>query len=217
MPKRTSDHHSWLLRQLTNPIVAANYLNAASSDSPDMFLVALRNVAEAHKMAKVAGEAGVAREALYRALSEEGNPRFDTLGAILKAVGLRIAVEAVGGPISPLGRSSVSSISGTYQTDQVKTSYRLANVRRIFGFLSKSTFQRSEDPALFQLQSGEKTNWTTGRIRISQPPTGDTQFTQTRAVGTASGIAIVASSKSAANETAQSRRTEIGSALSCAF
>jgi probable addiction module antidote protein len=73
--------------------VAAHYLNAAMNDSPEMFLKALRNVAEAHKMATVAKKASVAREALYKTLSEEGNPRLATLRGVLKAVGLRIAVE----------------------------------------------------------------------------------------------------------------------------
>jgi transcriptional regulator with XRE-family HTH domain len=47
-------------------------------------------------MAKVAEEAGIAREALYRSLSEEGNPRLETLTGILKALGLRIIVTTTG-------------------------------------------------------------------------------------------------------------------------
>jgi probable addiction module antidote protein len=46
-------------------------------------------------MAKVAKAAGVPRESLYRALSSDGNPRLSTLRAILKAAGLRLAVEKV--------------------------------------------------------------------------------------------------------------------------
>src|SRR6266404_3918116 len=178
MPKRTSDHRSWLLKQLTKPIVAANYLNAAISDSPDMFLVALRNVAEAHRMAKVAGEAGVAREALYKTLSEEGNPRFDTLGAILKAVGLRIAVEAVAMP--SLGRSprllgSIDQIDPLIKPDP---SHRPSSLRGLFASLSKPAFQRFEDPALFQLTIERMQNWTTGGICIAQPLAGDSQSAQ---------------------------------------
>ena len=92
MPKRSSDYHSWLLTQLADPDEAASYLNAAIEDSPQMFLKALRNVAEAYGMSKVAEEAGRARESLYRTLSEEGNPRLDTLTSILEVLGLRIAV-----------------------------------------------------------------------------------------------------------------------------
>lgn len=43
-------------------------------------------------MAKVASAAGVPRESVYRALSEDGNPRFDTLHAILRGAGFKIAV-----------------------------------------------------------------------------------------------------------------------------
>ena len=93
MPKRSSDYHSWLLTQLADLDEAASYLNAAIEDSPQMFLKALRNVAEAYGMSKVAEEAGRARESLYRTLSEEGNPRLDTLTSILEVLGLRITVE----------------------------------------------------------------------------------------------------------------------------
>ena len=93
MPKRTREYRPWLLEELSNPREAAGYLNAAISDSPEMFLVALRNVAEARQMAKIADGAGVARESLYRTLSKAGNPRLSTLSGILKALGLRITVE----------------------------------------------------------------------------------------------------------------------------
>jgi len=76
-----------------DPSEAAHYVNAASEDSEAMFLVALRDVAEARQMARVANQAGVAREALYRMLCDEGNPRLHSLWAILNAVGLRISVE----------------------------------------------------------------------------------------------------------------------------
>ncbi len=68
MPKRTSNYSSWQLEKLTNPETAAAYLSAAISDSPEMFRNALRNVAQARQMARVARDAGVTRESLYRAL-----------------------------------------------------------------------------------------------------------------------------------------------------
>ena len=74
--------------------LAAEYLNAAADDKDRrIYLAALRTVAEARGMAKVAKAAGVPRESLYRALSSGGNPRLSTLHAILKAAGLRLAVE----------------------------------------------------------------------------------------------------------------------------
>lgn len=88
MPKRTRDHHAWLLEQLRDSATAAEYLNEARKESQKDFLKALRNVAEARRIAVVAQDAGVNRESLYRALSENGNPRLDTYDAVLEAVGL---------------------------------------------------------------------------------------------------------------------------------
>lgn len=60
--------------------------------------VALRTVAEAvGGMAALARKTGLSRETLYRTLSVRGNPRLDTLAAILKAFGLRLTVQARSG------------------------------------------------------------------------------------------------------------------------
>ncbi len=59
MPKkqinRTRDHQSWLIEKLANPLRAANYLNTALEDSPQMFLEAVRDVAQARQMTRVPG------------------------------------------------------------------------------------------------------------------------------------------------------------------
>ncbi len=79
---------------------AVEYLKAAmeDTDEPQVLLVALRQVAEARGgIAKVAKAAGVERESLYRALSQRGNPRFSTLVAVTKAMGLTLTVEPLPG------------------------------------------------------------------------------------------------------------------------
>lgn len=54
--------------------------------------MALRQVAEAYGgLDTVAKEAGISREALYRALSPTGNPTLKTLLAVLKVLGLRLS------------------------------------------------------------------------------------------------------------------------------
>lgn len=59
--------------------------------------VALRTVVEAiGGMAVLARKTGLSRETLYRTLSERGNPRLDTLAAILAIFGLRLTVQARG-------------------------------------------------------------------------------------------------------------------------
>jgi probable addiction module antidote protein len=96
MPKRTRDHRETLIEDLRDdPEFAAQYVTAALEESTAVFLRALRDVAEAHRIAKVAEAAGLSRETLYRTLSAEGNPRFDSLTGILKATGLKITIQPV--------------------------------------------------------------------------------------------------------------------------
>ena len=45
-------------------------------------------------MAIIAERTGLAREALYKSLSADGNPRLTTLLGVLKALGLRLSVTA---------------------------------------------------------------------------------------------------------------------------
>ncbi len=98
MKRRASvSHDEATVRELReSPEFAAEYLRAALEDDaePKVLLIALRRIAEARGgIAKVAKAAGIQREALYRALSERGNPRLSTLVAVAKAVGLRLTVE----------------------------------------------------------------------------------------------------------------------------
>jgi len=86
---------------------AVEYLKAALEELDDpehraAGLLALRDVAEAYGgLAVVAKEAGITREALYRALSPTGNPTLRTLLAVLNVVGMRLSVvSAEPAPIS---------------------------------------------------------------------------------------------------------------------
>jgi probable addiction module antidote protein len=54
--------------------------------------VALGDVARAHGMMRIARETGLAREALYRALSGKGNPELATVLRVLKALGLQLSI-----------------------------------------------------------------------------------------------------------------------------
>jgi probable addiction module antidote protein len=91
MPKRTSAYAPWLAGKLKDPRVAVDYLRA-SATSPEGLLKALRKVAEAHRVSKIAEAAELQRESVYHMLSEDGNPRLDSLWGILHAMGLRISV-----------------------------------------------------------------------------------------------------------------------------
>ena len=78
--------------QLDTPERIARYLEAAFEDGdPALIAAAIGDAARAHGMTRIAQETGLAREALYRALSESGNPEFTTVLKVLKALGLRLA------------------------------------------------------------------------------------------------------------------------------
>ena len=71
----------------------AAYLSEALATGDSAFVAdALGVVARAKGMAKVAAQAGLSRESLYRALSPEGNPEFGTVLGVLKALGMRLEV-----------------------------------------------------------------------------------------------------------------------------
>jgi len=83
-----------LLEDLADPEESAAYLNAAIEDGDQqVFMMALRHVTEALGMTRVAREAGLNRESLYKMLSASGNPQLASLNALLRTLGLRIAVE----------------------------------------------------------------------------------------------------------------------------
>ena len=96
--KASASHDEAVVRRLRkDPDFAAEYLKAAleNQDEPRvLLLIALRHLALAQGIAKVARAAGIERESLYRALSIRGNPRLSTLVAVTKAIGLRLTVEA---------------------------------------------------------------------------------------------------------------------------
>lgn len=80
---------------LDTPEAIAAYLEAAiEEDNAALLTHALGVVARAHGMSKLADEAGVTREALYKALSTDGDPRLSTFLGVLKGLGLRLDIRA---------------------------------------------------------------------------------------------------------------------------
>jgi probable addiction module antidote protein len=83
-----------------DPDLAAEYLNSvlADGDETDLML-ALRSLSKAFGGAQeVARQAEVNAHTLYRTLSEQGNPELKTLSAILRAMGMKLAVQPLHHP-----------------------------------------------------------------------------------------------------------------------
>ena len=81
--------------ELRNPEYAADYLQYALEDGTETFLIALRDVAKANGgLAQLSEVTALGRESLYKALSEDGNPKIKTVQTVLNALGLRLSVAA---------------------------------------------------------------------------------------------------------------------------
>jgi probable addiction module antidote protein len=82
---------------LNTPEDCSEYL-AAIMEEPGvdekLIAAALGDIARAQGMMQVARSSGLAREALYRALSPEGNPTFGTILKVSKALGLKLSWHA---------------------------------------------------------------------------------------------------------------------------
>lgn len=88
----TKDYEEFLFEQLQDPEMAAEYLSAAIEEgSTDEFLLALRDVAEAHGGVGVLSNiTDLNRQSMYKMLSEDGNPTLTSLLSVLRAVGVTI-------------------------------------------------------------------------------------------------------------------------------
>jgi probable addiction module antidote protein len=92
--------------QKTKPFNPAQYLTAAEAQTELLndalatsnaayIANALGVIARARGMTEVAKEAGITREALYKSLSEDGDPRLTTLMGVARALGFKLVAEPV--------------------------------------------------------------------------------------------------------------------------
>ncbi|MER0204238.1 MAG: putative addiction module antidote protein [Nitrosomonas sp.] len=82
---------------LRTPEEMAAYLEACFEEAGDdaAFIArALGNIARAQGMSQVARDSGLSRESLYKALSGERNPSFDTILKVVHALGIKLHVTA---------------------------------------------------------------------------------------------------------------------------
>lgn len=88
---KSIDYLPYLQRRLGNLDYAAGYLTACYEEGPEVFLLGIRIVAEAHGgLRKLAKKTELSRENLYDMLSKSGNPRFSSLTAVLDELGIEL-------------------------------------------------------------------------------------------------------------------------------
>jgi probable addiction module antidote protein len=94
MNKLTEKYENNLRKDLQDPVEAAEYLNAALEDgSQEVFLMALKDVADAKGISEIARTTNLNRENLYRILSTQGNPKLTSLNSVLHSIGLKLSVQ----------------------------------------------------------------------------------------------------------------------------
>ena len=99
-PPSISDEEMEIRMLRKDPRWVTEYLNAHmevafEENEPELLLLALARVAKARGIAHVAKSVSVKRESLHRMLSKRGNPQWDSLFRIFKALHLRLKLEPV--------------------------------------------------------------------------------------------------------------------------
>lgn len=75
--------------------VAAYLTDILSVNDPALLAAALGDIARARGMSEIAKASGITREALYKALRPDAQPRFDTVNRVCAALGVRLVAQAV--------------------------------------------------------------------------------------------------------------------------
>jgi probable addiction module antidote protein len=74
----------------------AQYLTAVLQDNdPALLAAALGDIARARGMSEIARASGLTREALYKALRADSQPRFDTVIRVCQALGVQLVAQPV--------------------------------------------------------------------------------------------------------------------------
>ncbi len=75
--------------------VAAYLTDILNANDPALLAAALGDIARARGMSEIAKASGLTREALYKALRPDAQPRFDTISRVCGALGVRLVAQAV--------------------------------------------------------------------------------------------------------------------------
>ena len=103
-------------RYLDTPETISAFLaDVMKENNPKILMQALGEVAKAHGVNKLAEDAGVNRESLYKTLKGGDKTRFDTIQKLMLALGVELTVRPIETPDAP---SRPPQKSGTRLTDQ---------------------------------------------------------------------------------------------------
>lgn len=93
---RTLNYQEELIKRLKDPEHSIAYLNAALMDEdPRIFLIALRNILEAHGgISRISKKAELNRESMYKTLSGTRDPHLSTVTKILDSIGIELRAHA---------------------------------------------------------------------------------------------------------------------------
>jgi probable addiction module antidote protein len=101
---------------LRSPEEMAAYLEASleEADGDAAFIAkALGDIARARGMSQVARDSGLSRESLYKALSGERSPSFDTILKVVSALGLKLHAQAIRTARSVAPRTASAGVRGS--------------------------------------------------------------------------------------------------------
>lgn len=97
----TYSYDEWLVNSLQNKKEAAIFLETALEEfqqNGDLkaLLISLRHVVEAQGgIGQLAKKIHLNRESLYKMLSAKGDPKFRTVGTLLKGIGFKFSIQAI--------------------------------------------------------------------------------------------------------------------------
>ena len=91
---KTRSYKSDLIKALTDPIEAQEYLNAAlEDDDPEVFLLALKDVVEANNIMCGSAQAIESDRDLDKTLFAKGNSQLNSIRIVLSNMGFKLAIE----------------------------------------------------------------------------------------------------------------------------
>lgn len=79
---------------LDSEAAVAEYLTAVIAENdPSLLAAALGDIARARGMSQIAEASGLTREALYKALRPNAQPRFETISRVCTALGVKLVAQ----------------------------------------------------------------------------------------------------------------------------